>query len=82
MRISEVLIDGFDEAYRRFRSISAGARERFESADWSAVQRAVRERIRLEDVAGDAVDRSGAERADGWASLPVRVGVHADTVGE
>ena len=49
MRISEVLIDGFDEAYRRFRSISAGARERFESADWSAVQRAVRERIRLED---------------------------------
>ena len=36
----------------------------------------------LEDDVGDLVDRGGSERTDRWASLPVRVGVHADTVSE
>ena len=45
----ELLVAGFDEDYRRFRQISAQAKERFEAADWPAVQRAVKERIRLED---------------------------------
>jgi isocitrate dehydrogenase kinase/phosphatase len=48
-RIAELLVAGFDESYRRFREISSGAKERFEAADWAAVQGAVRERIRLED---------------------------------
>jgi isocitrate dehydrogenase kinase/phosphatase len=48
-RLADLLLAGFDESYRRFRAISAGAKERFESADWPAVQRAVKERILLED---------------------------------
>ncbi|HLX20106.1 MAG TPA: bifunctional isocitrate dehydrogenase kinase/phosphatase [Gaiellaceae bacterium] len=57
-RLAELLVEGFDESYRRFREISAGAKERFEHADWTEVQRAVRERIRLED---EQVDRTVAQ---------------------
>jgi isocitrate dehydrogenase kinase/phosphatase len=49
-RVGELLLAGFDESYARFREISAAAKARFEAADWPAVQHAVRERIRLEDV--------------------------------
>src|SRR5579872_349820 len=56
--IAELLLHGFDESYRRFREISAGARSRFEAADWPAVQLAVRERIRLEE---EQVERTTAE---------------------
>ena len=48
-RIAVLLVAGYDENYRRFRDISAQAKERFEAADWLAVHRAVQERIRLED---------------------------------
>ena len=51
-------MSGFDESYRRFREMSAGAKDRFEAADWVAVQRAVTERIRLED---EQVDRTCAQ---------------------
>jgi len=47
--VAGLLADGFDESYRRFREISAAAKQRFEAADWPAVQRAVKDRIRLED---------------------------------
>jgi isocitrate dehydrogenase kinase/phosphatase len=57
-RIAELLLAGFDESYRRFREISAAAKERFEAADWTAVQSAVKERIRLED---EQVDRTTEE---------------------
>ncbi|WP_295391347.1 bifunctional isocitrate dehydrogenase kinase/phosphatase [uncultured Thiodictyon sp.] len=43
--IAETVLDGFDSHYREFREITAGARERFEDADWPAVQAAARERI-------------------------------------
>jgi isocitrate dehydrogenase kinase/phosphatase len=48
-RIANLLVDGFDENYRRFRALSAQAKERFEAADWRAVQDAVKERLRLEN---------------------------------
>src|SRR3954453_2101097 len=35
--VAELLVSGFDENYRRFRAISAEAKDRFEAADWSAV---------------------------------------------
>ncbi len=52
-QIAERLLAGFDEHYARFRQISFEAKERFEAADWPAVQLAVRKRIRLEDVQVD-----------------------------
>jgi len=53
--IAQLLVDAFDESYRRFREISAAAKDRFEAADWTAVQEAVLQRIRLED---EQVDRT------------------------
>lgn len=47
--IARALIEGFDKHYRLFRESSAGAKVRFEAADWAAVQGAVRERIRFYD---------------------------------
>jgi len=40
---------GFRQALRLFRESSAGAKARFEAADWAAVQEAVRERIPFYD---------------------------------
>jgi len=47
--IAQALIEGFDKHYRLFRESSAGAKARFEAADWAAVQVAVRERIPFYD---------------------------------
>jgi isocitrate dehydrogenase kinase/phosphatase len=67
-RIAELLLAGFHESYVRFRGISTEAKERFEAADWPAVQLAVRERIRLEE---DQVDETAAAlRAEPGASGP------------
>jgi isocitrate dehydrogenase kinase/phosphatase len=49
-RIAVALIDGFDRHYTPFRAASARAKERFEAADWSGAQRAVKERIGYYDV--------------------------------
>jgi isocitrate dehydrogenase kinase/phosphatase len=57
-RVARLLVAGFDESYRRFRAISAAAKERFEAADWPAAQGAVKERIRLED---EQVERTAEE---------------------
>ena len=48
-QIARALIEGFDRHYRLFRESSAGAKGRFEAADWGAVQQAVRERIQFYD---------------------------------
>jgi isocitrate dehydrogenase kinase/phosphatase len=48
-RIAQIVVEGFDESYRRFRDLAAHAKERFEDADWPAVQDAVRERLRAGD---------------------------------
>lgn len=43
------MVRGFDKHYRLFRECSAGARVRFERAEWLEGQRAVRERIQFYD---------------------------------
>ena len=43
--IAEAILRGYNNHYRQFRKITAGAKERFEAADWSGVQAAARERI-------------------------------------
>jgi isocitrate dehydrogenase kinase/phosphatase len=48
-QLAEAILDGFDRHYRLFREITAGARRRFEQADWSAAQAAARERIDFYD---------------------------------
>jgi isocitrate dehydrogenase kinase/phosphatase len=43
------LLEGFNKHYRLFRETSAGAKQRFERADWHGQQRAQRERIEFYD---------------------------------
>jgi isocitrate dehydrogenase kinase/phosphatase len=47
--IARTILDGFERHYRLFQEITAGARRRFESADWGTVQRVSRERIHYYD---------------------------------
>lgn len=47
--IARALLEGFDKHYRLFRAASAGAKQRFEQADWAGQQRAQRERIEFYD---------------------------------
>ena len=44
-QIATAILSGFDRHYRLFLATTAGARQRFEDADWEAVQRTARERI-------------------------------------
>ncbi len=48
--IAKALMDGFNRHYRLFRTESARAKHRFETADWHAQQRAQRERIEFYDL--------------------------------
>ncbi len=48
--VAHTLLDGFNKHYRLFRESSTQAKARFESGDWLAVQRAVRERIAYYDT--------------------------------
>lgn len=48
--IAEAMMDGFHRHYRLFRSESARAKHRFETADWHGQQRAQRERIEFYDL--------------------------------
>ena len=43
-------MDGFNRHYRLFRTESARAKHRFETADWLGQQRAQRERIEFYDL--------------------------------
>jgi isocitrate dehydrogenase kinase/phosphatase len=47
--IAQGILDGFERHYRLFRKITVGAKQRFEDADWPAVQSASRERISFYD---------------------------------
>ncbi|SPW42536.1 isocitrate dehydrogenase kinase/phosphatase [Escherichia coli] len=40
---------GFDAQYGRFLEVTSGAQQRFEQADWHAVQQAMKNRIHLYD---------------------------------
>ena len=48
--IAQAMMDGFNRHYELFRSESARAQQRFESADWHGQQRAQRERIEFYDL--------------------------------
>ncbi len=49
LAIARALLEGFDKHYRIFREMSRAAQQRFERADWPAVQRAHADRIALYD---------------------------------
>ena len=48
--IAKAMMDGFNRHYQLFRTESAGAKHRFETADWHGQQRAQRERIEFYDL--------------------------------
>ncbi|GKT23820.1 bifunctional isocitrate dehydrogenase kinase/phosphatase [Acidovorax sp. SUPP3334] len=48
--IAKAMMDGFNRHYQLFRTESARARHRFETADWHGQQRAQRERIEFYDL--------------------------------
>jgi len=48
--IAKAMIDGFNRHYSLFRTESARAKQRFETADWPGQQRAQRERIEFYDM--------------------------------
>ncbi|APW45666.1 bifunctional isocitrate dehydrogenase kinase/phosphatase [Rhodoferax antarcticus] len=48
--IAKAMINGFNRHYRLFRTESARAKHRFETADWPGQQRAQRERIEFYDM--------------------------------
>ncbi len=67
--IAQNLVEGFDKHYRLFRESSAQAKQRFETSDWLAAQRAVRERIafydeRVNETVGLLQDRFHADKID------------------
>lgn len=69
LAIAHTLVDGFNKHYRLFHECSAQAKERFESGDWQAVQRAVRERIqfydtRVNETVGHLQNEFRAEKID------------------
>ncbi|MBZ6396962.1 MULTISPECIES: bifunctional isocitrate dehydrogenase kinase/phosphatase [Pantoea] len=47
--IAHTILQGFDAQYGRFLDITAGAQQRFEQAEWQAVQQAMKARIHLYD---------------------------------
>ncbi|MFS7223048.1 bifunctional isocitrate dehydrogenase kinase/phosphatase [Rahnella inusitata] len=47
--IAQTILQGFDAQYGRFLEVTAGAQQRFEQADWPAVQAAMKQRIHLYD---------------------------------
>ncbi|MBK4714877.1 MULTISPECIES: bifunctional isocitrate dehydrogenase kinase/phosphatase [Tenebrionibacter/Tenebrionicola group] len=47
--IAQTILQGFDAQYGRFLEVTAGAQQRFEQADWHAVQQAMKARIHLYD---------------------------------
>ena len=48
--IAKAMLDGFNRHYQLFRTESARAKHRFETADWHGQQRAQRERIEFYDL--------------------------------
>lgn len=47
--VAQTILQGFDAQYGRFLEVTSGAQQRFEQADWPAVQQAMKQRIHLYD---------------------------------
>ncbi|MEL4179588.1 bifunctional isocitrate dehydrogenase kinase/phosphatase [Roseateles sp. PN1] len=60
--IAQAMLGGFNRHYRLFRGTSAGAKKRFEQADWHGQQLAQRERIEFYDKRVDETVASLEER--------------------
>ncbi|WP_198968900.1 bifunctional isocitrate dehydrogenase kinase/phosphatase [Xylophilus sp. ASV27] len=70
--VARAMMEGFDRHYRLFRSESARAKHRFETADWHGQQRAQRERIEFYDLrVKEAVTRLEREFRAGEQSMDV-----------
>lgn len=70
--IAKALMDGFNRHYRLFRTESARAKHRFETADWHGQQRAQRERIEFYDLrVKEAVQRLEKEFKAGGQPMEV-----------
>jgi isocitrate dehydrogenase kinase/phosphatase len=74
--IARAMLDGFNRHYRLFRTESARAKHRFETADWHGQQRAQRERIQFYDLrVREAVTRlekefkAGEQPMDVWQQV-------------
>lgn len=74
--IAKAMMDGFNRHYRLFRTESARAKHRFETADWHGQQRAQRERIEFYDLrVKECVTRlekefkAGAQPMDIWQQV-------------
>jgi isocitrate dehydrogenase kinase/phosphatase len=74
--IAKAMLDGFNRHYRLFRTESARAKHRFETADWHGQQRAQRERIQFYDLrVREAVTRlekefkAGEQAMDVWEQV-------------
>ncbi|MDI1238078.1 MAG: bifunctional isocitrate dehydrogenase kinase/phosphatase [Polaromonas sp.] len=71
--IAKAMMDGFNRHYQLFRTESARAKHRFETADWHGQQRAQRERIEFYDLrvreASNRLERefkAGEQSMDVW----------------
>ena len=70
--IAKAMMDGFNRHYRLFRTESARAKHRFETADWHGQQRAQRERIEFYDLrVKEAVTRLAKEFKAGEQPMDV-----------
>lgn len=70
--IAKAMMDGFNRHYRLFRTESARAKHRFETADWHGQQRAQRERIEFYDLrVREAVQRLEKEFKAGEQPMEV-----------
>jgi isocitrate dehydrogenase kinase/phosphatase len=74
--IAKAMMDGFNRHYQLFRTESARAKHRFETADWHGQQRAQRERIEFYDLrVKECVMRmekefkAGAQAMDVWQQI-------------
>ena len=74
--IAKAMMDGFNRHYQLFRSESARAKHRFETADWHGQQRAQRERIEFYDLrvreASTRLERefkAGEQSMDVWQQV-------------
>src|SRR3954469_11076026 len=77
---AKAMMDGFNRHYRLFRTESARAKHRFETADWHGQQRAQRERIQFYDLrVREAVTRLEKEFRAGHQPMDVwqQVKLHA-----
>jgi len=45
--IAQTILQSFHAQYGRFLEVTSGAQQRFEQADWHAVQQAMKQRIHL-----------------------------------